>query len=125
MFQFLRGNGSSSQNFLYYMRLNRYHILLLFIIFSIIYLFLLIELAIGVFLRGIDNPLTVFGTEVTILPYFLALFVFTMVGFAAIGLKVSQRRNLVEVKKGFKYSLFYSALLVISYIVFLIWFLNA
>lgn len=105
------------------MKTNKFHILFLFILFSIA-LFLLLRMIMIKFFIFSNDPFTELGQAINFLPYLLGAYTILLEGLSIVGVMFFKRKEKIKIYQGFKYSMIYSSSLFVLYLIFLIYYLR-
>ena len=104
-------------------KINKIHVLSLYILFSIGLFFLLRVTLVNIFVSGKVDPLTEMGQSMSLLPLFFGSYTILLVVIAYIGWRKFKKNN-ARIRAGFAYSLVYSLLLFLGFIIFLVYYLS-
>jgi hypothetical protein len=104
-------------------KINKIQVLVIYILFSIALFFLLKIAMVSVFISGNVDPLTEMRQSIFLLPYFFGSYAILLVGISFIGWRIFKKKNRAQRYGGFAYSLIYSLVLFLGFIIFLIYYL--
>jgi hypothetical protein len=105
-------------------KISKYHILILYIAFSVGFFFLLGLAMRNTFVANTDDFFSELGQIIDLIPAFLGAYTVSLTALSVIGAALSKRKNRPEIYKGFVYSIIYSIiLLLISLFLILQWYI--
>jgi len=102
---------------------SRIIILLSFILFSVILFLGLRALMTTIFISNNADPFTEMGQAINLLPYLFGTFSLLLVFLSWMGMRISKRKNRLEIYGGFGYSAIYSLLVFLAFVFYLIFYL--
>jgi hypothetical protein len=79
---------------------------------------------VGIFVSNNTDPLTEMNQAFLIIPYIGGVYVAILTGISFTGWTVFKKKNNIQLSAGFAYSLIYSLIMFLGFIIFLIYFLS-
>ena len=95
-------------------KINRWHVLLFFIIFSVLYFWVLKWILFSLYATEKDNLFEELGEVIEHIPQFIGAYTILLTVLSLGGIYLSRRRNNWEIYLGFFYAFLYSLLLIIG-----------